>query len=84
MRNINLEINVTSFTYTNSKKFLYMNYILFPWFNTLEVKSSDFHFLKKEYPFACATVQLDWIFLNSAWYKNALNTPGVIYRFFAE
>ena len=47
----------------------------------IEVKSSDFHFFKKEYPFACATVQFDWIFLNSAWYKNGLITPGVIYRF---
>ena len=37
----------------------------------LEVKSSDFHFLKKEYPFACATVQYYWIFLTSVRYKNA-------------
>ena len=41
----------------------------------------DFHFCKKEYSFVYVTVQFDLIFLNSAWYKNALNTPGVIYRF---
>ena len=45
---------------------------------TIEVKSSDFHFYKKEFTFVCATVQFDLIFLNSAWYKCALNTPGVI------
>ena len=44
-------------------------------------KSSDFHFCKKENPFGCATVQFDLIFLNSAWFKNALNTPEVICGF---
>ena len=28
-----------------------------------------------------ASVHFDLIFLNSTWYKNALNTPEVIYRF---
>ena len=35
----------------------------------------------QERVFACATVQFEWMFLKSAWYKNALITPGVIYRF---
>ena len=48
---------------------------------TIEVKSSDCHFCMKEYSFVCVTVQFDLIFFNSAWYKNALNTPGVIYHF---
>ena len=48
---------------------------------TLEVKRLDFHVLKNEYPFACATVQFDSVFLNSAWYKNALITSGIIYHF---
>ena len=48
---------------------------------TIEVISSDFHICKQEYSFVCAAVQSDLILLNSAWYQNALNTPGVIYRF---
>ena len=59
-----------------------MHEILFVSMVTIEAKSSDFHFCKKEYPFIRATVQFDLIFVNSAWYKNALNTLGVICRFF--
>ena len=66
--------------YTDSKKVL-IHEILFVSMVTVEVKSSDFHFCKKEYSFVCATVQFDLIFLSSAWYKNALNTPGVNYHF---
>ena len=58
-----------------------MHEILFVSMVTIEVKRSDFHLCKNEYLFVCATVPFDLIFLNSAWYKNALNTPGVIYRF---
>ena len=54
--------------------------ILFVSLVTIEVKSSDLHFCKKEYPLVCATVQFHLIFLKAAWYKNALNNPGVIYR----
>ena len=61
----NLSSNVI--IYIDSKKFLY---ILFVSKVTIEVKSTDFHFCKKEYPFVCATVQFDLIFLNSSWYKS--------------
>ena len=47
---------------------------------TVEVKSSDFHYCKKEYSFVWATVQFDLIFLSSARYKNALNTLEVNYH----
>ena len=47
----------------------------------IEIKCSDFHFCKKENTFIYATVQFYLIFLNSSWYKNALKTPEVIYRF---
>ena len=45
---------------------------------TIEAKSSDFHFCEKECPFFCARYQFDLIFLNSAWYKNALMTQGYL------
>ena len=48
---------------------------------TTEVISPGFHFLKKEYSFIFATVQFDLFFSNSPWYKNTLNTPGVILLF---
>ena len=48
---------------------------------TTEVKSPNFHFIKKEYTFVYATVQFDFFFSNPAWYKNALNTPGVLLPF---
>ena len=55
--------------------------MLFVTMVTTEVKSPGFHFLKKEYSFVYATVQFDLFFSNSAWCKNILNTPGVLYRF---
>ena len=53
-----------------------MHGILFVSVVALEVKGSKFHFCNKEYPFVCATVQFDLIFLNSACYKNALKILG--------
>ena len=53
-----------------------MNY-LFCFHGYYRSKKLKFSFVKKEYPFACATVQFDWIFLNSARYKNALITPSI-------
>ena len=50
--------------------------ILFISMVTIEVKCSDFHFCKTEYPFVHATVQFDLTSLNEAWYKNTLNTTG--------
>ena len=47
---------------------------------TKGVKSQGFHFFEKEYQYVDATAQFDFFFfcLNSVWYKNALNTLGVI------
>ena len=44
-------------------------------------KSPRFHFPKKEYSFFYATVQFHLFFSNSAWYKNTLDTPGVVLSF---
>ena len=52
--------------------------MLFVTIVTTEVKSPEFHFLKKEYTFVYATVHFDLFFSNSAWYKN---TPGVLLSF---
>ena len=55
---------------------------LFVTIATAEVKKKNvFHFLKKGCSFLYATVQFDLFFSNSAWYKNTLNTPGVLLSF---
>ena len=55
--------------------------MLFVTIVTREVKNPGFHFFKKEYSFIYATVHFDLFFSNSAWYKNTLNTPGVLLSF---
>ena len=52
--------------------------ILLVFLASVEKTHPAFLFCKQEYSF----VQYpNLIFLSSAWYKNALNTPGVIYQF---
>ena len=47
----------------------------------MEEKRSDFHFCKNHYAFFCTIIQCDLTSLNSVFYKNALNIPGVIFLF---
>ena len=56
-------------------------HMLFVTIVTTEVKSPRFHILKKEYTSVYATIQFDLFSPNPAWYKNTLNTPGVLVSF---